>query len=120
MNTFGEYIKKKRISLGKTLRQFCLETGLDPGNISRLERGKLAPYSSKDKLHHLAKCLKIEEKSRELQEFLDLASANTGRIPQDLAEGELTSHFPLLFRTIREKKFSKDELDELIKKIKEY
>ena len=36
--TFGEFFKQKRIVLGMTLRQFCAENGLDPGNISKIER----------------------------------------------------------------------------------
>ncbi len=44
---FGEYFKKKRLEIGKTLRQFCLENGLDPGNISKIERGILRPPQSR-------------------------------------------------------------------------
>lgn len=33
---FGNYFKERRISIGKTLRHFCAEHGLDAGNIARL------------------------------------------------------------------------------------
>jgi transcriptional regulator with XRE-family HTH domain len=70
---FGEYFKKKRLGIGKTLRQFCLENGLDPGNISKIERGILRPPQSREKLAHYAKCLGITEGSDEWLEFFDVA-----------------------------------------------
>ena len=66
---FGEYFKKKRMGLGKTLRQFCLENNLDPGNISKLERGILPPPASSAKLAHYAKCLGIIKGTDEWLEF---------------------------------------------------
>ncbi|OGV98178.1 MAG: hypothetical protein A2W53_06325 [Nitrospinae bacterium RIFCSPHIGHO2_02_39_11] len=40
--TFGEFFKQKRIGLKKTLRQFCAENKLDPGNISKMKSLALA------------------------------------------------------------------------------
>ena len=48
--TFGEFFKQQRVNLKKTLRQFCAENKLDPGNISRLERGLMQPPQGSDKL----------------------------------------------------------------------
>ena len=48
--TLGEFFKQKRTGLKKTLRQFCAENKLDPGNISKLERGLMAPPQGSDKL----------------------------------------------------------------------
>ncbi len=36
--TFGEILKEKRLILGITLRKFCLNNRIDPGNYSRVER----------------------------------------------------------------------------------
>lgn len=44
---FGDFFKEKRIQKGFTLRGFCKAHGLDPGNISKLERGMLPPPSRK-------------------------------------------------------------------------
>src|SRR3989304_556150 len=52
--TFGEFFKQKRTGLKKTLRQFCAENNLDPGNISKLERGLMAPPQGSDKLEEYA------------------------------------------------------------------
>lgn len=118
-STFGEFFKQKRISSGKTLRQFCLDHDLDPGNISKIERGKLPPPASEDKLKEYARYLKIKIGSQEWQTFKDLASIGAGRIPEDLKDEELLARLPVFFRTLRDKKFSKEELNALIKKIRE-
>lgn len=41
--TFGSYFKDRRIKLGLTLRQFCEKHSMDPGNLSKIERGVLPP-----------------------------------------------------------------------------
>ena len=81
---FGEYFKSKRLSTGVSLRQFCVDNNLDPGNISKLERGLMTPPTSEDKLEHYAQCLKIKKGSNEWYEFFDLAHATAGRIPQEI------------------------------------
>ncbi len=41
---FGEYLKRQRIEvLEETLRGFCRKRDLDPGNLSRIERGRTFP-----------------------------------------------------------------------------
>jgi transcriptional regulator with XRE-family HTH domain len=120
MVTFGEFFKQKRISLGKTLRQFCLENELDPGNISKIERGKMAPPQSEEKLKAYAQSLSIKFGSEDWQTFKDLASLGAGKIPDDLQnEQELLARLPVFFRTLRDKKFTEEELKELIRKIRE-
>ena len=117
--TFGEFFKQKRITLGKTLRQFCADNGLDPGNISKIERGKMSPPNSEEKLKEYAQYLNIKFGSKEWQVFKDLAAISSGRIPEDLKDKELLARLPVFFRTLRDKKFTEEDLKELIKKIKE-
>lgn len=120
MYSFGEFFKEKRIGLGKTLRQFCIEHKLDAGNISKIERGKMHAPQSKEKLEEYARCLQIEEGSVDWQTFMDLAAVNAGRIPDDLQkEEELISRLPVFFRTLRDKEFSEKEIDDLIDRIRE-
>jgi transcriptional regulator with XRE-family HTH domain len=109
---FGEYFKKKRLEMRKTLRQFCLENGLDPGNISKIERGILPPPQSREKLAHYAKCLGIVEGSDEWLEFFDIARTDAGRIPEDLlADKNIVAKLPLVFRTIKGQKLTGDQLE---------
>lgn len=116
---FGEFFKSKRIELKLTLREFCLKHKLDPGNISKLERGILPPPKSQKKLKEYAAYLKLKEGTDDWYQFFDLAAAESGRLPKELMEDEIIDRLPILFRTLRGKKISKDKLDELIKKIKE-
>jgi transcriptional regulator with XRE-family HTH domain len=111
--TFGEFFKKKRLAAGYTLRRFCAELGFDPGNISKMERGITPPASSR--LGEYARCLGIEKESGEWQEFLDLAAASQGRIPEDiLGEKELVATLPLVFRTLRNERPTEENLEKLI------
>lgn len=116
---FGEFFKKRRIALRKTLRQFCRDNGLDAGNISRLERGLLQPPQGRETLEAYAKLLKLKKGSDDWFAFFDLAAAATGRIPQELLDDEdVFDKLPILFRTLRGQKVPDDQLDELIRAIR--
>jgi transcriptional regulator with XRE-family HTH domain len=116
---FGRFFKERRIVLKKTLRQFCSENKLDPGNISKMERGLLPPPQSREKLEEYAKLLKIKKGSDGWYTFFDLAAAETGRIPDDLMEGEkIKDKLPIFFRTLRGQKVPNEKLEELIKKLR--
>lgn len=119
-SSFGEYFKALRIKKNMTLRAFCAEYNLDPGNMSKLERGILAPPQDMDTLRKYATHLGVKQGSEEWHTFVDLAAAGAGRIPQDIAnEKELVSRLPVVFRTLRRKKLTKDDLMKLIEKIKD-
>jgi transcriptional regulator with XRE-family HTH domain len=116
---FGDYFKAKRIELGLTLRKFCMMYELDPGNISKMERGKLPPPQSEEKLKEYARMLKIKKGSDDWQTFFDLAAAEAGRVPADLlSDKEVLAKLPALFRTMRGQQVTDEELEELIKMIK--
>lgn len=116
---FGEFFKRKRIELRKTLRQFCLENGFDPGNLSKLERGLLPPPTSSDKIEHYARALKIKEGSNEWYEFFDLARVSAGKIPKEiLSDKEVLSKLPIVFRTLKGQKLTKEQLTKLVKELK--
>ena len=118
-SAFGEALKKRRLALGLTLREFCRMTGLDPGNVSKLERGKVPPPTDANRLAEYADWLKIPEGSDERREFFDLAAACAGRIPEDiLSDEELARKLPLIFRTCRGAKLTEKQLDALAEKIR--
>jgi len=120
IKSFGEFFKTCRIATKKTLRQFCIENRLDPGNISKLERGLLSPPQSREKLEEYARYLKIKKGSDDWYTFFDLASAETGKIPEDIMSKEkIEDKLPILFRTLRGQKVSDDKLEELIKILKD-
>ncbi len=116
---FGEFFKAKRQALSLTLREFCLKHKFDPGNLSRLERGVLAPPHDREVLEKYAKALALKPGTDDWYTFFDLAAAAKGRLPEELLEDqELVAKLPLVFRTLRGKRLTEQQLSELIKKIR--
>jgi transcriptional regulator with XRE-family HTH domain len=117
--TFGNFFNQKRISLGLTLREFCRIHNLDPGNISKLERGLSRPPQSKELLAKYATMLEIKEGSEEWREFSDLAATSVGKLPEDvISNEEIMSALPVLFRTARNETLNEETLKKLISAIK--
>lgn len=116
---FGDFVKNRRKELRLTLRSFCLEVGVDPGNFSKIERGILPPPKDRETLEKWAKALKIKE-AQQLQELLDLAAISKGRIPDDvISDRELAQHLPLIFRTVRGDKITDEQFEKLKNLIRE-
>lgn len=113
---FGSYFAElRRKHTGLSLRRFCERHGFDPGNLSKLERGKLAPPRSREKLQEYATALGLEEGSSEWMEFFDRAAATRGELPADILEREeVVEKLPLLFRTLRGDRVADDDLEKLI------
>lgn len=117
-SAFGEFFKAKRQALGLTLRDFCLKHKLDPGNMSRLERGLLPPPQNRGRLEKYASCLGLKKGNGNWHTFLDLAAVSKGRIPAELMEDEdLVAKLPLIFRVLRGKRFTNKRLDDLVRKV---
>ena len=115
---FGSLFKKHRLAAGMTLREFCLKHGFDPGNLSRLERGRFSPPQSHEKLTEYAMALGVESGSDAWQEFFDVAAVELGRIPPALlSDAELAGKLPVLFCTMRARQVSSGKLDDLMDKI---
>lgn len=111
---FGEFIKQKRLAKNITLRQFCLDNSIDPGNYSKMERGLLAPPSDKVHLEKYAAALGLKSGSEDWVELFDRASACRGEIPEEiLKDTDLVNKLPLFFRTLRGEKVPKEKLKEL-------
>jgi transcriptional regulator with XRE-family HTH domain len=115
---FGEFFKAKRQALGLTLREFCLKHKLDPGNLSRMERGVLPPPQDRERLEAYAKALGLKPGSDDWYTLFDLAAAAKGRIPEALLDDQaVVAKLPLVFRTLREKRITDKQLEELVKKV---
>ncbi len=115
---FGGFLKSLRIKKGLSLRQVCKSVNYDPSNWSKIERGRLYPPSDEKKLRNWAKVLGIYKDKKKLQEFIDYAKTAQGIIPQDILDEELVEALPAFFRTLRNEKPTKKEIDNLIKIIK--
>ena len=116
---FGKLLKKTRTEKKLSLREICKEVNYDPSNWSKIERGKLSPPSDEKILVLWAKKLGITKTSQEYSEFIDLAIISQGIIPADvLSQENVVEYLPAFFRTLRNKKPTKEEIDNLIKLIK--
>lgn len=114
--TFGEYfadLRRKKTDL--SLREFCEQHGFDAGNLSKLERGRLAPPRAHEKLEEYARALGLEESSPEWFEFFDRAAAARGEIPTDvMQDADVVDHLPVLFRTLRGEPVPEEQLRRLL------
>lgn len=118
-NSFGPKLRELRMNTGLSIRELCKVTGYDPSNWSKIERGALPPPAKKNVLTVWAKSLGLISKD-DIQNFIDLAQLSQGIVPEDLQNDKnLIRTLPAFFRTIRNEKPSKEEIDELIKLLRE-
>jgi len=81
MNTFGDYLRKKREQLLEedkrfSLRQVAGRVGIEPTYLSKIERGDLSPPSEKV----------IRKLAAELGENVDILLALAGKVSNDLKD----------------------------------
>jgi transcriptional regulator with XRE-family HTH domain len=118
-NPFGTLIRERRVVLRLSLRAFAEKAGMDPGNASRLERGRLAPPESTEVLDRIAGALEFKKKSRDYQHLFDVAAAAKGRVPADLlTDDQVAAKLPILFRTLRSKPLTGEQFEKLIESIR--
>jgi transcriptional regulator with XRE-family HTH domain len=114
----GQIIKELRIKKELTLRNACRILDYDPSNWSKIERGKMSPPSEEKTLRKWAQVLGLSSEN-DIREFIDKANLAQGVIPQDILSQENAVDFlPAFFRTLRNKKPTKREIDQLIKIIR--
>lgn len=117
---FGAFFAEiRRTALKLSLREFCERNGLDAGNISRLERGKIPPPRSREILERYARALGLQESSDAWRNFFDLAATCRGELPADLmSDEEVVTKLPVLFRTLRGERVDEKSLKALITMIR--
>lgn len=113
---FGRFFAKiRREHLRLSLREFCAQKGLDPGNMSKLERGKTPPPRSRDVLEKYARALELEKGSDDWLLFFDLAAASRGELPEDFTtDEEILEKLPVLFRSLRGERVDEKKLNDLL------
>jgi transcriptional regulator with XRE-family HTH domain len=116
---FGERLRSLRLAQDLSLREFCLKHGYDPSNMSKIERGRMAPPQKPEQVEQLAARLGLRAGSREWQEFMDSAAAEAGRIPEDiLSDEKVLGKLPVLFRAARGQKVSREDIQKLVESIR--
>jgi transcriptional regulator with XRE-family HTH domain len=113
--TFGEFLRARRLRAGFGLRAFAEAVGMQPSNLSNLEHGRLAPPQEKSTLDALAELLGLAPGSEERARLFDLAVAGRERLPADVAGfAARTPGIPVLLRTIENKGLGKKDLERLM------
>ena len=112
---FGELVRSHRQKLGLGLREFCVESGIDPAYLSRIERGLMQPPQDPERLAELARQLGLRPDSSPWTELMDAAALCSGKLPEDIRDDErMLMKLPVLFRTIRGQRLTEAKLRELI------
>lgn len=117
---FGTFIKALRAKQRFGLREFCHKTGYDPSNWSKIEREVSPPPKDEATLREWAKQLGLKPGTDDWNKFHDYAAVDAGRIPDHvLKDEELVEKLPAFFRTLSGNKPSDEELENLIKLLRE-
>jgi len=118
--SFGELVKDLRIAQQKTLRQFCHESGLDPSNWSKIERGVNSPPRDEATLAKWAHLLGVEPETEAWTGFMYQADVSRGNIPREVMNDEkLLEKLPVFFRTVRGAELTEEQLDNFISKLRD-
>src|SRR5688572_6024159 len=112
--TFGEFLRERRIAAGYGLRAFAEAAGMQASNLSNIEHDRLAPPRDKGKLDELADLLHLAKGSTDRAIFYDLAAVTANGLPADVAAfAAKTPGIPVLLRTIQNRGLDRDELERL-------
>ncbi len=116
---FGEFVRNTRLKKRIGLREFCLKSGRDASNWSKIERGVLPPPKDQKSLEKIASDLGIKKGGEQWMQLFDFAALKRGKVPADIMnDEELVENLPLFFRTLRGQKPVKDELRKMAELIR--
>jgi len=119
LKKFGEFLKELRTKQNLSLRDICKKVNYDPSNWSKIERGKIAPPSDRKTLELWARTLGLKKDSKEFYGFIYNANVAQSIIPFEIMEEkDLVAALPAFFRTLKNRKPNKEEIDNMINLIK--
>ena len=117
ITVFGDYVKKLMVEKRISLRELARRSGMDPANLSRIERGKAYPPQKRENLNKLADAFGLKGEAR--KQFFELAAHANGIIPENMKHVRGNAAIPLLMRTINKKELNEDQVRELAKMIEQ-
>lgn len=123
MERFGAYLRALRLKIGKGLREFSIECETDPGNLSKIETGKMAPPTG-DLLDRIASALRLIPESVERKLFDTKAAVDRSELPEEtktlLSDDELLQKLPAFARLLKDKNKTLDQqMDEIVRLVRE-
>ena len=114
MPPFGQLIQERRAEIRLTLRDCALRAQVDPGNLSKIERGRAAPPQDSAVLERLMGALELTGSER-ARELMDTALTESGRIPHDiLSNEEVMAAMPILLRTVNNRQLQGTQIEKLV------
>jgi len=120
MPTFGDMLRERRKELRLGLREFAQRAGMDSGNLSKMERGRLAAPQAEEILNRICAALEWRRGSAGAEALHDQAAVDNGQIPKDLLDdAQMMAKVPLLLRTVHNKQLKAKEIERLIEMIRE-
>ncbi|MCK4968399.1 MAG: helix-turn-helix domain-containing protein [Candidatus Aenigmarchaeota archaeon] len=119
LKKFCKKLKELRIAKKLSLREICKLVDYDASNWSKVERGIISPPADKKILAKWAKALGLKQRDRDYEEFIDSAQVAQGIIPEDiLSKKDAFKYLPAFFRTLRNEKPTKEEIDRLVELVR--
>ena len=117
---FHRLLKSHRMATGLTLRAFCRDRDIDPGEQSRMERGLSPAPMGMFFVKKLGDALGLKYGTPDWDEFRDSAAASHGRLPSDLRTNQrLLAKLPVLFGALRSGGCPAEKLDAMIELVRE-
>lgn len=108
--SFGAFLRERRVAGGMSLRQFAKLCGLQPSNYCNVENSAAAPPPA-DKVEAIANALGIVEGSEDYTMLLDLAAQGRNEVPADVARiVREREAIPALLRTVENEKVTEEQL----------
>ncbi len=116
-HAFGELVTARRAELRLTLRDCAIRSGMTPGNLSKIERGLLAPPQN-GVLSRLIEALELKG-DNERQRLLDVATVQRGRIPAHADQhADVAASMPLLRRILNVRQLDETAVARLLEMIR--
>lgn len=116
--TFGQFLKTKRLALDLSLREFARRVGMQPSNYCNIESDVLPPPPAEG-LERIGKVIGLKKGTPDYVKFHDLSAQGRDEIPADVErivkENEL---LPAMLRTVEYEKVTKQQLRGIIEDLK--
>jgi len=109
--SFGKYLKKRRLKAGFGLRRFANLIEMKASNLCDIEHNRRS--MPKEYLEPVAEALGLEKNNSDWEKFFELAR-KSDELPADLQRIAQRRLMPVLLRTIDNVQLSDDEIKNLI------
>ncbi len=116
-NSFALLMHNKMKERKLTLREVSRRSGIDVGNLSRIERGNTYPPKKREVLLKLAEALQMD--STETESLIEQSKFINGQLVNELQNVREMNVIPMLLRAIDNEKLREEDVEKLIEMIKD-